>query len=323
MKPWIRALVSGWKEFWFAPARPTNLAVGRALFFAGILYFAMRVHFADWASVSNAFWMPIPLFRLTGLQPLPAVQLAALEFVWKTALLLSCVGLFTRASTLVSFVLGLYFFGLPHNFGKIHHNDTLVVLIMGILALSRAGDAFSLDALRAAWRRVPAAISPGPESPSPPREELAEYRWPVRLIAVLMTLVFFGAGFSKLSNSGLAWITSDNMASTLIAHHYSHYPPTDWGLHLAQWKVPCRALAAATILFELGAPVALLGRRAAFVIFGSLLCMQIGIWALLGLGFFNYFVCYLFLVPWDRLGRRLARVLDSGRGIRAPVEVGS
>ena len=81
--------------------------------------------------------------------------LAWVEGTWKAALVLSCLGLFTRASTVASFVLGLYLLGLPQNFiGEAwYHYDMLVVIVLGILAFSRCGDAFSADRLIRQARR--------------------------------------------------------------------------------------------------------------------------------------------------------------------------
>jgi len=50
---------------------------------------------------------------------------------------------------------------------------------MGVLALSRCGDAFSLDRLVRARRHA--------EAPPPS----GEYRWPARMILLVMSCVFF------------------------------------------------------------------------------------------------------------------------------------
>jgi hypothetical protein len=107
--------------------------------------------------------------------------------MWKVSLLASALGLFTRASTTWRSGWAVLL-GLPHNFGKTHHFDALVVLVLGVMMLARAGDAYSLD--RRFFARGPAPAPSG------------EYRWPVRAAWLLMSLVFCSAGFAKLRNGG-------------------------------------------------------------------------------------------------------------------------
>src|SRR5262249_17515990 len=156
-------------------------------------------------------------------------------------------------STIVACLLGIYLLGLPNNFGKTHHSDAIVVLVMGIMAVSYCGDGWSIDRLIRIYRDEQRRPEPRPKLSG-------EYSWPIRLIWVLMVLVFFGAGMAKIGRSGLEWIASDNMRLILIEHHYSHYPPTSWGLYIAQYGWLCQLLALGTVVLETGAPLALVCR---------------------------------------------------------------
>ena len=155
---------------------------------------------SPWGAYSSVFWMPIWLFDTLGLPAFSPGVLAALQAMWKTALFLSAIGLFTRPAMAVAFVLGVYLMGLPHNFGQTQHFDTLVVFASGALALSRAADAWSLDALMASLRQ---------RRPVQPPPADGEYTWPIRFVWVAMALIFCAAGISKLRHSGLDWIMSD------------------------------------------------------------------------------------------------------------------
>src|SRR4030095_11795292 len=110
----------------------------------------------------------------------------------------SPIGFFSRPSMVVSFAAGSYLLALPHNFGQTYHFDAMLVFVLGALALSRAGDAWSLDAL------VRSSSDPTGTAPQPS----GEYTWPIRLVWVLMAFVFFGAGLSKLRHAGLEWVLS-------------------------------------------------------------------------------------------------------------------
>ena len=289
----MSTVVEHWRAFWFAPARPTNLAIWRIVFYGTTLLFYGGEDVAAWATVPEVFWHPIRLFGVVHLVVLPESTLHLLSVVWAVALAASCIGLFTRASTIVAFVIGLYLIGLPHNFGKVHHGDALTVFMLGILACSRCGDGWSIDRLVALVRRP--TLAQGPRSSG-------EYTWPLRLGCVLITLVFLGAGTSKLRQSGLRWITSDNMANMLVNHHYSHHPPVRWSLALAPHRWLTSGIAAMTVLLETAAPLALFSRWLRVVLIPSLFLMQVGIWLLMGILFRDFLVMYLVWVPWDRLG---------------------
>jgi hypothetical protein len=238
--------------------------------------------------------MPIPLFRLLHLPVLPSSILEILTTIWKVALGLSAVGFLTRPSTAIAFGLGVYLLGLPHNFGKTHHSDALIVLIMGIMSVAHCGAGWSVDKLIRTYRsrRQPAKAQP---------EISGEYTWPIRLIWTLMALVFFAAGLSKVALSGVDWILSDNMRLTLLSHHYTHEPLVAWGVYIARYNWLCELIAAGTIVLELGAPLALVSQRLRCVIIPSLLVMQLGIWLLMAIPFIPFYLSYPFWVPWRRV----------------------
>jgi predicted DCC family thiol-disulfide oxidoreductase YuxK len=302
----MKRVLECWKQFWFEPSESTNVSLCRLLFFGIFVTHYLGRDTSAWADVPDIFWMPIPLFKFLHLPVLSSNLLAILDYTWKGALTLSCFGLLTRPSTVISFILGVYLLGLPQNFGKTHHVETLVVLIMGIMAFSRCGDGWSIDRLIRLWRRQ--------DSTQQMRATLSgEYTWPIRLIWALFVLVFFGAGISKIRHSGLEWVLSDNMKYLLIRHHYSHEPLTSWGLYLAEYSWLCQLLAAATLVLEIGSPLALFSHRLRSLIVPGLFFMQVGIWILMGVLFLEYLFCFLFWIPWNRLLRWLPMPVEGKR----------
>ncbi len=310
----MNRLTTRFALFWFQPSAPTSLAVNRILFYGIVLYYYgfvfSRADFAAWAAFPDAFWDPIWYFRWLHLPALSAGALGVLALVWKMSLAFSALGLFTRASSAVSLVLGAYLLGLMQCFGKTHHFDYPVLIVLGILALSRCGDALSLDRAFRARAGSAAGAAAAEVSPS------GEYTWPIRLVWVLTALVFFGAGVSKLRRSGLPWILSENMRYVLLSHHYSHEPPTTWGLYVAQTAWAPRLMGLLTILLEVGAPLALLGRTLRWIFIPGLLMMQIGIHLLTG-AFEPFWYLYVFWVPWDRLASFFKARMPAGVTARA------
>jgi len=291
----MRALRDRWQRFWFAPAAPDNLGICRALFYALILLLYADVSWSDWSQVSPVFWEPIALFRRLHVPVLGGPALVTLGVLWKLALLGAALGLFTRATTAAAFGIGWYLLGLPHNFGKTHHFDALIVLVLAVMMLARTGDAYSLD--RRLFGRGRAL------------EPSGEYRWPVRAAWLLMTTVFCSAGIAKLRHGGLAWVLSDNMATVLLQHGYdvaSHEPLSRVGLWLAQYPRLCSVLALMTIVVEAGYPLALISRRARWIFPPAMCGLLIGIRLTMGPTFPQFVICHLFWVPWDRVAAAVA-----------------
>jgi hypothetical protein len=248
--------------------------------------------------------MPASVFTMY-LPVLSSGLLVILQIVWKISLALSCIGLFTRVSTVSSFVLGLYLLGLPHGFGKVGHSDAIVVLVLAILALSRCGDAFSVDR----WLRD--KHQGGDETPVQRPQASGEYTWPVRAVWTVFALIFFAAGVSKLRHSGLEWIFSDNMSVMMMRQNAFHTadvdPVVSWGLALAQFVWLTQLLAAGTIVLEVGYPLALFSRRARWFIVPGVFFMQVAIRLLIGPAFYQFLICNLFWVPWDCVYSRFSK----------------
>jgi hypothetical protein len=254
--------------------------------------------------------MPIALFRVLHLPFLDTAGLQIVETLWKIALGCAAVGLFTRIAMPVCFVGGLYLLGLPHNFGQTQHFDTLMVLILGILSVSRAGDAWGIDA----WWRDRKAPPVRGDHVSP------EYRWPVRAIWMTTALIFFAAGFSKLRHSGLAWIFSDHLATLLLRHQYhvsDGEPLTSWGPVIASYPWLARGMAAISILTETLYPLTLISRRARYVLVPSGIAFLVGIRLLMGPTFEALLICHVFWLNWEWIADRVHALRPSVHRRRA------
>ncbi|MEM6560194.1 MAG: DCC1-like thiol-disulfide oxidoreductase family protein [Planctomycetota bacterium] len=287
-----------WESFWFAPVGPGNLGFLRLIFFGLLAVFYFGDDLTTAATVPDALFRPKGFFEHLHLPVASPEVMAVLAWLFKGALVFAAIGLFTGPTTALVFVLSLYVLGLQHQFGRGHHKDALLVLFFGILALSRCGDAWSIDALRKRARSAPsgAVWNPAPSG---------EYRWPVRMCWVGTICVFWAAGLMKLTYGGLDWALSDRMAYLLVNHHYSHDPLLPFGLFFASVPLIAKGSALATLVIEAGQPLALVSRKARWVFIGGMFGCQVGIGLLLGIWFTQFFVVYLFWVPFDRIGNWL------------------
>lgn len=278
----------GWFRFWFEPSSPVDLGVSRLLFFSGVLLAYGWTDFSAWGLVAPEFWMPLPAFTLLGLHPASTGGLAILQMLWRIALVASAIGWHTRVSMWLSFVLGFYLLGLPHNFGHTFHFDATLVIAMGILACSRAGDACSVDA----------ALDKSTHRAS------GDYTWPVRAVWVAMSLVFLAAGIAKLRYGGLAWIYSSNLSIVLnrAPYHVSDADPiTGLGLWIAAHGWASRTMAAVTVIVEAGFVTSLFSRTARMILVPSAAAMLLGIRVLMGPTFGGFLILNVFWVPWSAI----------------------
>ena len=179
-----------WNNLWFQPWGPENLSLSRLLVSGLFLWSHLSWDLSVWTEVSDAFWMPIPLFRALGLEIPSAAFVKFVQRIFLVSLTLGFVGLFTRTAFAVSFFSWLYVFGLRQSFGSIAPAEGHFILMFGVFAMSRCGDAFSIDSL---IRRVR-------DRPDHVAEEVkrGSYSWPVRLMQLLFVSVFFASGVAKV-----------------------------------------------------------------------------------------------------------------------------
>ena len=175
------------------------------------------------------------------------------------------------------FALGMLALGSYRgSWGQLLHFENLMVLYLLIIALAPAADAWSLDARRGEDRRGAPA-------------ESVTYGFPVALAGLVMVTTYVIAGLAKLRYGGLDWVFGDTLrnhvayaAARLDLLGGSPSPLAGWVVRLdGIWPF----LAAATIVIELGAPVALLGGRirTAWVLAAWL--MHLGVLVFMSIGF--------------------------------------
>ena len=228
-------------------------------------------------------WVPVSFFKAFDVPILPTSTLRTLDVAFYVASMMASVGLLTRASMATSALLALYLHGLPNDFGKVNHSSNVAVIFALFMAMSRAGDKWSVDALIRKLIKRPLKMP----------ERSGEYTWPIRSAWLLLVVMYGSAGICKLRTSGVEWATSDNLQRLLLRHQYSHAPPTRLGVWLAGHPDLCHVFAGAAMVIEFLSPLALLHRYPRFF-FGVGLCsMRISIYLMMGI----YFELPILMLP--------------------------
>jgi hypothetical protein len=194
-----------------------------------------------------------------------------------------------------------------NSWGMLFHTENLVALHLVILALAPASDALSLDAnARAA-----------------PAGDAAEYGWPVRAMTAVTVVCYVLAGIAKLKLAGPAWLGGDLLRAQIAYDNLRKLELGSTHSGLGAWLVrhpgPFVGLSWLTLALELGAPLALTGRRAATFWVLAAWLFHVGVLALMAIPFFYQLtlVAYAGFFPTERLSSlvraRLARHAEHRR----------
>ena len=266
---------------WLAPEAPAErLAAVRILVGAfAFLYLALRVpHLLSYLSFSPRQFAPVGVLSMFDAPP-PAALVVAVTGLALLATLGFTLGWRYRLTGPAAGIALLWTLSYANSWGQIFHTENALVLFALVLGVTRAADATSLDARRLARTHVGA-------SPPPPH---ARYGWPLRLLCVVVVATYFLAGIAKLRWGGPGWLGGSVLRDTIAADSLrkillgSAHSPIAEALLGQAWLF--RGLAVLTLVVELGAPIALLHRRAALVWVLSVIAFHLGVLALMAIMF--------------------------------------
>jgi len=290
-------------EFLFVPGSPVPLAILRIIFFGFfLLFFTWYDALNRWndATMQPATYAPRGLIYLLGVGLQSEHPTNVIFGIYVAGMAMALVGFFTRAGALMAGICGVYLYAMPSSFGKIGHGNMIVLFTTFTFAMSRAGDALSVDAM---IRRMRGIAVPG---------RSGEYTWPIRVVWIFMALIFFATGVAKLRWGGYDWLFTPHLASTIRQHYLlpeSRAPGSPIGLWIASHEWLCIMSAWLTVFVELFFPLALVNKWCRLFFVPMMFLLQFGIGFSMGVFFFTFFVCYLFWLPWEVWGLRSERAM--------------
>lgn len=293
----MRALAT-FDRYWLAAMPAERLATVRILVGAyAVLYLLIGFDaVTDVGRFGQAHFVPAGLVKILSAPLAPAL-------VVTLALVTALLGVLFVAGYRYRYVAPAFAFAFlwvtsyRNSWGMLFHTENLVALHLVVLAAAPAADALAVDA-RA--RDEPAGDAP-------------EYGWPIRAITWVTVVCYVLAGIAKLKLAGSLWldgellraqIAYDNLRKLELGSNYS-----ELGAWLVKHPAPFVGLSWLTFVLELGAPLALLGRRAAAVWVLAAWAFHAGVLVLMAIPFFYQLtlVAYAGFFPLERLAAAVRR----------------
>lgn len=287
-----------WNRFWFTPELPQSLGLLRILCGLMLLY----THFV-WGLDLRAFlgadgWNGAELLRelQVGAAPtshfsfwwwIPEAHLATAHWLCLGILLLFTLGVCTRITSVLALVITVSYAhrAMLANFGL----DQINTVIVFYLALSRCGDAYSMDRL---WTRYRTAYRELQQGRIPAKQVAAPHwtnRLATRLLQFHLCVIYFSAGTAKLQ--GESWWTGE--AVWRVAANFEHQSvDLTWLAHVP-WLV--NLLTHATVFFEISFGFLIWNRRLRPVILSFGVLLHLGIGMFLGLWPFGLAMVFSYL----------------------------
>lgn len=263
-------------ERWlFAPGPERDVAFAATALSALIGLRLALSPFRGLADLPAELFRPVPFLRFLDQGP-PVEVIVAFQVVGTAAASMAVLGRGRRVAFPIAWASLLFLAGLRASRGKIQHNDLLLIL---------AAVPFLVAPLEARFRSL---------------RRSAAFGWPLRSALVVVAGSYSFAGFHKLTESGLAWVTTDNMRWILYTGSQgSHSVWPDLAVAIADRDWLSHLLAGGVLAFELGFVAVLwLPRLRTHFALGAV-ALHAGIYLTLGLDYWTYAaLALLFVVDW-------------------------
>ena len=277
----------------FAPAPALRLATVRALVGAYCcVYLVVRAPvLADFRNFDPARFEPIGLCSWLP-QPLPGLVTLGLFALCLGLAVAFTVGFRFRICGPAFGLLFMWVTSYRNSWAMVFHNENLV----------------ALHALYLGFLPAAAETLSGRSQRAPP-QDAGHFGFPLKVLSAITVVTYMLAGIAKLKVSGGAWMEG-NILRNYIAYDAvrkiqvgSVYSPL--GAWLVQFGWPFPIIGWATMVIELGAPAALMGRRLAALWTISALAFHWGVLAIMAIAFPYPLsgVAFASLLPAERLWR--------------------
>jgi len=269
-----RGLLPRLGAWWFRPAPSLRLATVRVMVSAYALIWLLAAAPLLYGNID----FPADHFEPVGIVAMLEAPLPAWGVVgaWLLALLSGfavLVGFGYRIAAPCFAIALLWVASYRSSWGMIFHTENLLVLHVLVLALLPAADSWALDAHTSNRHRVH-----------------ERYGWGLKLMATLVVISYTLAAVAKLRNAGWLWLDGDVLANQVAWDNLRKLELGDLHSPLGVWLMGhawvFAPLAWASLALELGAPLALLGKRVARFWVLGIWGFHLGVLLVMAIGFF-------------------------------------
>lgn len=301
----MKRLIAAADRYWFTPASLRDLALVRILAFGSQTFFFVVFPVARLRSLSQQVAQTHT--SVTPYDPLPVLKALLLPWgPWGTirpdatflyvtfavaivAGILATVGLRARVSMLCAALANTLLVAHWYSYGDYHHAEAVMLIALGVLALSPSAEVWSLDSLLRSRAEHAAPLA-----------ESAFARWPLLLMQWIIALTYLSAAGSKLVYGGWQWF--DGYTMTYHFLRFALQPGHEGAVFAASlppWTHVVPSIIA--ILFELTFFVAVLVPRTAWLYVLIGIGFHAVVYETMGIGFFQTIVLYSVFVGSLRL----------------------
>ncbi len=235
--------------WWFAPAPAQRLAAMRIIIgLYALVYVAARLgELASVAQLPGGNFAPVGVVRVLG-APLPGWLPLGLAVATVATLACFVIGAWWRVAAPIAAGLLLWTLSYRNSWGMVFHTDNLLVVHVVALACTPAADAY--------------ALAPRPGAPP-----ASGYGWALKLLALLTAATYVLAGIAKLRLAGVGWLDGDFLRNQIAVDNLRKAllgsPTAPLATPLLEHPGWFAVVSLATLVLELGAPIALLGGKVA------------------------------------------------------------
>ena len=285
------------KKSWLdriVPATPFALGVVR--FFVHGLFLFDTV-FESYSALGS---LPPTILRPTGVMKflpwsfydalLTPRAMLTLKTLMLVSLVLSTAGFLTLFSTKTSLLLVAFYQGLLRSFGHFNHDEMIAIYFLVVLAFTPCGDAFSIDSRLGRMKKDRPALA---------------YAYPILLMQLLLAWVYFSSALIKLRVAGWKYLSPDNLPALAIFHSLDNLHDT--AFRGAFWLPTVREylpyVVGFVLIWELLFPLAILFRRARWLILAVGVVFHISTVYLMNIAFWHQLMMYVVFINWDRFRR--------------------
>jgi hypothetical protein len=216
--------------------------------------------------------------------PINGTLATAAQVVVAFAALCAIAGIRARLCFGVLAVVGFYLFAIAQLTGHVWRDNHLL-WFCALLAASPCADVLAVDARRPLWA------------------EDRAYAVPLLAVRLLLGAIYFFPGLHKLLTSGLSWALAENLKFQLYWKWAEHGVVPSLRLDLHPGLLHAGGLF--VLAFELSFPVLVLFRRTRAVAVAAGLAFHFVSYFALQLLFASLWLCYVALIDWRPLARRL------------------